>query len=52
MPNKKKRVCGCVCVFIVCVCVCVFIKKKLGSKKWSELKIEKTGKVADKENRR
>ena len=37
---------------ILCVCVCVFIKKTGLKKSGRELKIEKTGKVADKENRR
>ena len=35
-----------------CVCVCVCLLRKLGSKKWERIEDRKTGKVADKENRR
>ena len=56
-------VCVCVCLFkkmgsrkwerSVCVCVCVCVlRKNWAQKSGRELKIEKTGKVADKENRR
>ena len=56
---KRKNVCVCVNIYMcMCVCVlcvyCVCLSRKTGrNKKWERIEDrKKTGKVADKENRR